>query len=1230
MQIPTLTRGRRVLLCAIGGLAVLLLLAWLVLPHWLHRVAQEQATATLGREVRIDALRFNPLTLTLRIDGLQIAGPTPEAAPLLRLAHMAIDADIRSIFRLAPVIQAVDVQGLDLRMARLADGRYDVDDLIERLRPQQAPSTDESPARFALYNLSLSGGTLRFDDRPKGKVHELRALTLGVPFLSNLDDAVDVHVEPRLAFDLDGTHVDTGAQAKPFTPDRAGLLTLRTGEIDLSDWQAYLPAALPLRPRAGRLVLDLSLQFKAPATGLAELVIKGGLQAKAVRLVDAVDAPLADLGSLGIQLDELQPLRRRAAVRSIVLDGVTLDAARDAQARVNWLQALGVGQVAPAAGTASAPAPAASSSQVGWQLSLGHLAVQAGQVQWSDRSLQPAARMGLEALSIKLDGLRWPVAADAPPARLSAQAQLASVAPAASAASAAASKAAAAPVPGLQLRGEWSATGGELQLLAQSLPLAAAAPYLAAVLKPRLDGELALDATARWQGAPGDRLPSVQVAMLQFDGLSARLPGERQPAAAWKQLRVAELAIDPAARQLDIGRLDLMQPQLRARRDAAGQVDLAQWVVDRPDQGGAAEAPGVPPWTLRLHDASIEGGRVAWQDQLEGAEPVVLELQRLALKLRGLQWPAQAKARASLQGSLQVLQPGAGGAPGRLAWQGDIGLAPVSWRGRLKAEHLPVHAVAAYAGTALPVAVGRAELGWTGQTSVSWTRQGLELDAKGDARVDDLRLFARRAAGVRDGDELLNWQSLELPGVQVAVAPGRRPRVDIGEARLGDFYARLSIDEAGQFNLSGLNAPAAPASAPLAAVPASTPASAPSAGPALDLAVAGLQLKNGRVDFSDRFIRPNYSAALSELSGRLGAFRTGTRDMATLDLQGRVAGTGLLEVRGSLNPTARPLALDVQARASDLELAPLSPYAGKYAGYAIERGKLTMDVAYRIEADGRLDARNKIVLNQLTFGERIESADATKLPVLLAVALLKDSQGVIDLDLPIGGSINDPEFSIGGVVIKIIVNLLTKALTAPFSLLAGGGGDDLSLVEFQPGTARLADGAGAVIDKVARALAERPALQMTVTGAADPQSEREAIQAAWLHGRLTAEWRKERLRAGNAADAAVPASWAPDERARLVRRLYADTPLPNKPRNVLGLAKDISTAEMEALLRSSHVVSTDNARELALQRGLAVRDALLAKGLPSERLFLAAPKLRASGEDDAGWTPRVQLGLGTP
>ena len=158
-----------------------------------------------------------------------------------------------------------------------------------------------------------------------------------------------------------------------------------------------------------------------------------------------------------------------------------------------------------------------------------------------------------------------------------------------------------------------------------------------------------------------------------------------------------------------------------------------------------------------------------------------------------------------------------------------------------------------------------------------------------------------------------------------------------------------------------------------------------------------------------------------------------------------------------------------------------------------------------------------MVLNQLSFGERIESPQATKLPVLLAVALLKDRNGVIDINLPVSGSVNDPQFSVGGIIVKVILNLLGKALTAPFALL-GGGSDDLSQVEFKPGTATVNGPSEAVLDKVAKALIDRPALKMTVTGAADPVSEAEAYRREALETRLQAEHRRERLRKSGSAD----------------------------------------------------------------------------------------------------------------
>ena len=352
--------------------------------------------------------------------------------------------------------------------------------------------------------------------------------------------------------------------------------------------------------------------------------------------------------------------------------------------------------------------------------------------------------------------------------------------------------------------------------------------------------------------------------------------------------------------------------------------------------------------------------------------------------------------------------------------------------------------------------------------------------------------------------------------------------------------------------------------------------------------------------------------------------------MATLELRGRRRHGAAGHPRRA-QPDRRPLALDIQAKATDLELAPLSPYAGKYAGYAIERGKLSMEVAYKIAPDGKArEARNQVILNQLTFGDKVESPDATKLPVLLAVALLKDRNGVIDINLPISGSINDPQFSVFGIVLKVIGNLLVKALTAPFALLAGGGGEDLSVVEFRPGTASVSEAGRAALDKVAKALADREALKMTVTGAADAAGEREAFQRAALEARcspsgaarccakaprrpMPMRWPRWTRDACASAQGGLPRH-QPAEQAAQCNRPGATSP----------------GRRWRRCWWPRFPVGPDAMRELALQRGLAVRDALLARGLPGERLFLAAPKLRAAEQEGAAnWTPRVQLSLST-
>ncbi len=222
-----------------------------------------------------------------------------------------------------------------------------------------------------------------------------------------------------------------------------------------------------------------------------------------------------------------------------------------------------------------------------------------------------------------------------------------------------------------------------------------------------------------------------------------------------------------------------------------------------------------------------------------------------------------------------------------------------------------------------------------------------------------------------------------------------------------------------------------------------------------------------------------------------------------------------MQVVGKLNPLAAKSFLDIKAEVKGVDLVAFSPYSGKYAGYNIEKGKLSLNVAYKLE-NKQLTAENQLFIDQLTFGDKVESPDATQLPVNLAIALLKNNRGEIDLNLPISGSLDDPEFSIGGLVIKVIVNLFVKAVTSPFALLGSmfGGGEELSNIEFGPGRATFDDDAAKRLESLAKALNERDSLKLEITGRADPETDKEGIKRVAIERAVKAEKLKDQLNKG--------------------------------------------------------------------------------------------------------------------
>ena len=1223
-----------------GGVAVLVVLvvwavAWLAVPPLAKSQLQKIATQKLGRQVTVGAIDFKPWSLELTLTDLRIAA-ADGGQPQLAIRRLYADAELQSVLRLAPVIDAVSIEGPAVRLTHAADGKYDIDDVLARLAsPPDTPPSD--PARFAVYNISVTDGSVDFDDQTVGRKHALRDLVLKVPFLSNLASKREITTEPKLAFTLNGSAFDSAAFTTPFAANRKTDAQLSFKGLDLAPYLGYIPAGLPVQVKAGLLDADLKVDFEqAAATGLK---FTGTVEAHQAKVADARGRDLLGFDSLKIALTDVRPLDGVIHLGEVALAAPQLVVARDAGGQLNLLatdpatgatQKVAVPQ-APAS-AAAAPTPAAKKPM---QVTVDKVVLNGGRVGWRDETTAPAAAVDVTELAVQATGITWPVQQAV---RFSGSTRVGGA--------------------GLKFQGEATDKVAAVQTEVDALPLSLAAPYLAQSLEPTLDGKLSGQIDVAWN-APDIKFTARR---LSADGLA--LTQGKTALASVGRFELVDAVADMAQHTLAVASFTATNPKVRIERDSekrwmferwlkapAGASDPAVAKVAAPKATEAAApasaSSNTKPWRLSIATLAVDGGTVSYADKASGT-PVAVEVTALKLIAQKIAPDTATVSPVELSGRIA-----AGRAePGKFDYKGQLVLKPLSTEGRLEVAAFPAHAFKAYYGDALNIDIRRAYASYRGTVRYDALPAGMSLKLAGDTAVEDFRansasLTQADAPGLeRANNQLLSWKALSLRGMQVGMVPRAPLTVDVRETTLTDFFARVIVDPTGRLNLQNLTKKSQQEADTAAVVAAdakattqrtldgatTTTAQAPAAGaadasnPSPVIRFGPMSLVNGKIDFTDLFVKPNYSADLSELTGKLSAFASDKPEMADLELRGKAQQTAALDISGKINPLAKPLELDITAKMRDLDLAPLTPYAVRYAGHGIERGKLSMDVNYKISAEGRLAATNKLVLNQLQFGEAVEGAP-NSLPVKLAVALLADRNGVIDVDLPISGSLNDPQFSIGSLIFKALGTLIVKAVTSPFTLLTGGFGGggpaEASAVTFDAGSAMLSAGAKESLDKVAKALTDRPALQLTVVGTASLEKEREAAKRQRLRQLLLSEKRRTAARAGqNAADIT---EFTEAEYPELLTAIYKRTDIP-KPRNLIGLAKDLPQKEMEDLLLATLTVNDEAIRQLAVERGAVVRDYLLSKQLPSERLFLGAVRTNPSGND---WKPAAELNLAT-
>ena len=655
-----------------------------------------------------------------------------------------------------------------------------------------------------------------------------------------------------------------------------------------------------------------------------------------------------------------------------------------------------------------------------------------------------------------------------------------------------------------------------------------------------------------------------------------------RPLLQLERLDISDSSLDLAKKQLRIGQIRSQKLQAWATREADGTIDWQKLLAPRKPEQPVAESDQETaeekPWQVLLADAQLRDYRLHLTDRVPRS-PVELQVGPLNLDLKDFSSSGERPFELKLDTGL--------GKQGSLNAGGKIQLQPFSTELDLQTRGVDLRLAQAYMEPFVRLELRSGLLDSQLKIIAS---QAEELTLSVDGRADINQLHTLDTLRQRD---FVKWPRLALEGI--AYRHGKS--LGIETVQFEQPYVRFVINEDRSTNISEL------------LVPQPQTATAPASDTTpLALRIGAIKIRNGSGHFADFSLRPAFATAVQELNGEIGTLDNRSKQSAKVDIKGKVDRYAPVSISGELTPFDPLQTLDIATSFKHVELTTLTPYSGKFAGFRIRKGRLNLDLHYRING-GRLEARNQVVLEQLQLGERVDSPDAVDLPIRLAVALLKDSQGNIDIDLPVSGDLNDPQFSVMPIVWQTLRNLVVRAAKAPFKFiggLAGAGDTDLSQVHFVAGEESLDDPARKALDMLARALTERPTLRLEIEGSASLASDGPSLAQVRLEREFQSTYYRMLQRRGDSVPASeemleVPAR----DKEILLEGIYRSRLNQQPPAEWAELDSEERHAQMRSALLSSWADNQALARRLAQRRAAQIKQYLVEQGqLASERVYL--------------------------
>lgn len=1013
----------------VGAVLIYTLVGFFLTPALVRWYVPKIFKESANHQAEIGKVQINPYLLTFEAHEFSLSDA--EGSPVAGFKRLFLDVEIVSLYRWALVIRAFEIDEPNIHVAIEPDGSLN---LAKLAPPPENPKPSESkPPPVFLQDIGITGGRIVFVDRRQSEpaTIDIEGLDLYLRDLSTLEDQ-------------NGTYCLSASTAAGEKFDWAGDISLTplrsSGRISLSGLQVsslwkFAKDMLNLDPPEGVLEVGTNYRFDI-GSGKPDLVlddIRIDLADLSLRLSDT-QQPLLKLAGIKLEGGRLDLAARELDAGNVTISGGAVNLMTDPGGRMNAQQLVRKQTEAEKEKVVehepgNDSAPGPSESAV-WKISLGEARIEDLALGFKDLSRHAPMEAMLNSFGMRLKVL----------AELGAE--------------------------GMKIILEDISS----QLKGLHLKVPRDGPEPATVTADIADLVLSCKA-AMESGSSGTKV-SVENLATEVKKVQFLSQENIEPLFQTERLVLEGGSFDLAAHSFTIARIGLMDGGIQVVRDREGQINWLRLAGSKNESSPAPAAepakPEKPSWNFLLKQIEILNFRTSVSDLAAQADRPLLDLENLNVRLENI----DGRSPIGFDMAFQIK----GG--GDITLRGAADPIKPSVESNVRVKALDLSPIQPYLEPFVTLTLESAKLSTEGVFRFGVPNAGSKIAYEGNFSIEDLKVLEPAS-----GETFLGWQSFKMPRLKLTLEPDG---LDVPELKLTKPAGKLMIAEDKSINVTkvlkersgqGASAPAPP--------------DRKRAGDAFPFRIGSVRIENGKLLFADFSLQPKFMANIEDLKGVINGISSAKGSHTQVQLEGRVDKFGSAKIKGELDLYDPKRSADINMVFRNVEMTSLTPYSGKFAGRRIKSGKLSMDLKYQIK-ENKLEGNNQIIVENLVLGERVESPDAVNLPLDLAIALIQDSNGRIDIGLPVSGDLNEPKFSFGHLIGKALANLITKAVTAPFRAignLPGLGGQEIKSVDFEAGKTMLSPPEMEKVKKLADALQARPQLKLVIQPGYSPEAD---------------------------------------------------------------------------------------------------------------------------------------------